>query len=124
MDRGVVWTSRRGCTVSGGWIGGGFWDAYQYLAYYSIKSNFDKTGYWHFVVIVDLGLKTTKVLGAKVKEFGDEQAERGQMQWPMPAAEKREIEGEQAGTGQPATRPESDSEGGEKPQPEAEGRSR
>jgi hypothetical protein len=31
---------------------------------------------------------------------------------------------EQAGTGQPATRPESKSEGSEKPQPEAEGRSR
>jgi hypothetical protein len=31
---------------------------------------------------------------------------------------------EQAGTGQPATRPESKSEGGDKPQPEAEGRSR
>ena len=24
----MVWTSQRGCTVSGGWIGGGFWDAY------------------------------------------------------------------------------------------------
>jgi hypothetical protein len=35
-----------------------------------------------------------------------------------------EKEGEQAGTGQPATRSESDSEGGDKPQPEAEGRSR
>jgi hypothetical protein len=33
-------------------------------------------------------------------------------------------EAEQAGAGQPATRPESDSEGGDKPQPEAEGRSR
>jgi hypothetical protein len=33
-------------------------------------------------------------------------------------------EAEQAGTGQPATRPESKSEGGDKPQPEAEGRSR
>ena len=33
-------------------------------------------------------------------------------------------EGEQDGTGQPATRPESKSEGGDKPQPEAEGRSR
>ena len=32
--------------------------------------------------------------------------------------------GEQAGAGQPATRPESKSEGGDKPQPEAEGRSR
>jgi hypothetical protein len=31
---------------------------------------------------------------------------------------------EQGGTGQPATRPESKSEGGDKPQPEAEGRSR
>jgi hypothetical protein len=31
---------------------------------------------------------------------------------------------QQAGTGQPATRPESKSEGGDKPQPEAEGRSR
>jgi hypothetical protein len=33
-------------------------------------------------------------------------------------------EGEQAGTGQPATRPESKSEGSDKPQPKAEGRSR
>jgi hypothetical protein len=33
-------------------------------------------------------------------------------------------EGEQGGTGQPATRPESKSEGSDKPQPEAEGRSR
>ena len=28
MDRGVVWTSRQGCTVNGAWIGGEFWDAY------------------------------------------------------------------------------------------------
>lgn len=33
-------------------------------------------------------------------------------------------EAEQAGAGQPATRPESESEGSEKPQPKAEGRSR
>jgi hypothetical protein len=33
-------------------------------------------------------------------------------------------EAQQGGTGQPATRPESDSEGGDKPQPEAEGRTR
>jgi hypothetical protein len=33
-------------------------------------------------------------------------------------------EAEQAGTGQPATRSQSESEGGDKPQPEAEGRSR
>jgi hypothetical protein len=34
------------------------------------------------------------------------------------------LQAEQAGTGQPATRPESKSEGGDKPQPESEGRSR
>ena len=28
MEQGVVWTSGRGCTVSGGLVGGGFWDAY------------------------------------------------------------------------------------------------
>lgn len=36
----------------------------------------------------------------------------------------KKSEAEQAGTGQPATRPESKSEGSDKPQPEAEGRSR
>jgi|TARA_B110000908_G_C10043516_1_gene352942 hypothetical protein len=35
-----------------------------------------------------------------------------------------ERRGEQAGAGQPASRPESKSEGGDKPQPESEGRSR
>jgi len=38
--------------------------------------------------------------------------------------QKYEDKPEQAGTGQPATRPESKSEGGDKPQPESEGRSR
>jgi hypothetical protein len=37
---------------------------------------------------------------------------------------KTTTKAEQGGTGQPATRPESKSEGGDKPQPEAEGRSR
>jgi hypothetical protein len=37
---------------------------------------------------------------------------------------KDSTKGEQVGTGQPATRPESKSEGSDKPQPEAEGRSR
>lgn len=37
---------------------------------------------------------------------------------------ERNPKAEQCGTGQPATRPESKSEGGAKPQPEAEGRSR
>jgi hypothetical protein len=36
----------------------------------------------------------------------------------------RKTKAEQAGPGQPATRPESKSEGGDQPQPEAEGRSR
>ena len=36
----------------------------------------------------------------------------------------KKQQSEQAGAGQPATRPESDSEGSDKPQPEAEGRSR
>ena len=42
----------------------------------------------------------------------------------MSAVESKEQEAEQAGAGQPATRPESKSEGSDKPQPEAEGRSR
>ncbi len=40
------------------------------------------------------------------------------------AMSTEEFDGEQAGTGQPATRSQSKSEGGDKPQPEAEGRSR
>jgi hypothetical protein len=48
---------------------------------------------------------------------------------PMPSKKPsspfgRQQEAEQAGTGQPATRPESKSEGSDKPQPDAEGRSR
>jgi hypothetical protein len=38
--------------------------------------------------------------------------------------DKRDKNAEQAGTGQPATRSQSDSEGSYKPQPESEGRSR
>jgi hypothetical protein len=49
---------------------------------------------------------------------------------PQPRFRERDYDSrlikqaEQGGTGQPATRPESTSEGGDKPQPEAEGRSR
>ena len=39
-------------------------------------------------------------------------------------ADIQKQQSEQAGAGQPATRPESKSEGGDKPQPEAEERSR
>lgn len=42
---------------------------------------------------------------------------------PVIAVLQQIKEAEQAGTGQPATRPESKSEGGDKPQPESEGRS-
>ena len=41
-----------------------------------------------------------------------------------PGPDKENMNGEQAGSGQPATRREFKSEGGDKPQPEAEGRSR
>lgn len=41
-----------------------------------------------------------------------------------PIQAKESNQAEQASTGQPATRPESKSAGGVKPQPEAEGRSR
>jgi hypothetical protein len=40
------------------------------------------------------------------------------------SAEKKDNQAEQGGTGQPATRPESKSEGGDKPQSESKGRSR
>ena len=42
----------------------------------------------------------------------------------MEAKPEEEAKGKQGGTGQPTTSPESKSEGGDKPQPEAEGRSR
>ncbi len=42
----------------------------------------------------------------------------------MEQIQREESQAEQAGAGQPATRPESNSEGSDKPQPESEGRSR
>ena len=42
----------------------------------------------------------------------------------LPSSLQRKYKAEQAGAGQPATRSQSKSEGGDKPQPEAEGRSR
>jgi hypothetical protein len=47
----------------------------------------------------------------------------GQVTESVKDIEKRQID-QQGGAGQPATRSESDSEGGDKPQPESEGRSR
>ena len=52
----------------------------------------------------------------------DSQYEAGKPEVMKAASERQQAE--QAGAGQPATRPESKSEGGDKPQPESEGRSR
>ena len=49
---------------------------------------------------------------------------RGLHSWFMATLDPESKKAEQGGTGQPATRPESKSEGSDKPQPEAEGRSR
>ena len=49
-------------------------------------------------------------------------ADAGELQADMIATEAKNAE--QAGAGQPATRPQSKAEGGDKPQPESEGRSR
>ena len=43
---------------------------------------------------------------------------------PVEAGQQQKKQGDQAGTGQPATRPDSKPEGSDKPQPESEGRSR
>jgi hypothetical protein len=51
--------------------------------------------------------------------FTDEWMKKRLLKFPP-----KKTNAEQAGTGQSATRPESKSEGGDKPQPEAEGRSR
>jgi len=68
--------------------------------------------------------------GMVITEFGQEKLSYEQVHgkrmiraiFHVSVAPKKEAE--QAGAGQPATRPESKSEGGHKPQPEAEGRSR
>ncbi len=53
--------------------------------------------------------------------YGDKDFEEIELHFHPP---KESKEAEQAGTGQPATRPELKSEGDDKPQPESEGRSR
>lgn len=55
---------------------------------------------------------------------GDEWLIRAEFDELEVAGQRIETKAEQAGTGQPATRPESKSEGSDKPQPEAEGGSR
>lgn len=78
------------------------------------------SGDWFWDTVGDAAKEATRSLGdggvaAKMTEAGTPVS---------PWLTRKKPEAEQAGTGQPATRPESKSEGGDKPQPEAEGRSR
>jgi hypothetical protein len=57
--------------------------------------------------------------GEVIRDLVDEEK---QADWPWLERQSKNVQ--QAGTGQPATRPESKSEGNDKPQPEAEERSR
>ena len=74
----------------------------------SLTSGEVKTGYW--MVFESLGMNVC--------------AYNGELYQVSLYPKKIDKEVEQAGTGQPATRPEPKSEGSDKPQPEAEGRSR
>ena len=65
-----------------------------------------------------IGAKGNLNLNLKIYVESAKQSQRITLSVPVT------IEAEQAGTGQPATRPESKSEGSDKPQPEAGGRSR
>jgi hypothetical protein len=69
-------------------------------------------------------VKGAKVAIKNYRVTGDEWLTGAEFDELEVAGQKIETKAEQAGTGQPATRPESKSEGSEKPQPEAEGRSR
>jgi hypothetical protein len=78
------------------------------------------SGDWFWDTVGDAAKKATRSLGeggvaAKMTEAGTPVSP-----WLTPI----KPEAEQGGAGQPATRPESKSEGGDKPQPASEGRSR
>jgi hypothetical protein len=79
------------------------------------------------------GFKYTKAVGITMKKRPSFMGEGASVIVPLNDNDYTRLkesvlpqnqEAEQGGTGQPATRPESKSEGGEKPQPGAEGRSR
>jgi hypothetical protein len=74
------------------------------------------------------GVVTSRYSTYMIERFGDDYRDELLRLEGEARANQRGIwnqkSAEQAGTGQPATSPESKSEGGEKPQPEAEGRSR
>jgi hypothetical protein len=73
------------------------------------------------IAIVGRDLKLHQILGALADEIGAEVIVTRQG-FTLRVPPKKDAQ--QAGAGQPATRPESKSEGGNKPQPESEGRAR
>ena len=66
--------------------------------------------------------KGIEYLARTIEDFKEAKLDATTMQRMLAKLKKQKAE--QAGTGQPATRPESKPEGSDKPQPEAEGRSR
>ena len=78
------------------------------------------SGDWFWDTVGDAAKQATRSLGEGGVTAKKTEAGTPVSPWLTPI----KPEAEQGGTGQPATRPESKSEGGDKPQPEAEGRSR
>jgi len=70
-----------------------------------------------------LGLEGWELVAALPPD-GNAKANLCYFKRPFASVAAKEDSAEQAGTGQPATRPESKSKGGDKPQPESKGRSR
>jgi len=80
------------------------------------------------VVIPEISGYRVTIAGPSGTKLWDEGTERELREWIYRRMNEIQLEEQQmaehAGTGQPATRPESKSEDNDKPQPEAEGRSR
>jgi hypothetical protein len=75
--------------------------------------------------VIDDQLGLHKILRSGVQQTPQEEALlKKRLLLGKRLLELDKTKAEQGGTGQPATRPESKSEGGDKPQPESEGRSR
>ena len=82
--------------------------------------DFKKTSEFSVGAEISVGYLTPK----NPKALNDEQRVRIFNLVYILSMQRSPIKSEQAGAGQPATRPESDLEGDDKPQPESEGRSR
>jgi len=79
------------------------------------------------VVIPEICGYSVTIAGPSGTKLWDEGTERELSEWISRRMNEIQLEEQQtaeAGAGQPATRPESKSEGSEEPQPESEGRSR